>query len=56
MEEDMPYGAKGAVVGSSGALATTGFAIAGWVVGAITLILLGIAVLQLVRPAAAHRP
>lgn len=52
----MPYGAKGAVAGSSGALAATGFALAGWVVGAVTLVLLGIAVLQLVRPAAADRP
>lgn len=52
----MPYGAKGAVVGSSGALAATGFALTGWVIGAITMILLGIALLQLFRPAPADRP
>ncbi len=56
MERDMPYGAKGALAGSSGALATAGFAMAGWVVGAVTMILLGIAVLQLVRRAGADRP
>jgi hypothetical protein len=55
-EEDMmPYGPK-AAVGGTGLLAATGFAVAGWVVGAITLILLGIALLQLARPAPSQRP
>lgn len=51
----MPYGAKGAV-GASGALAATGFAVAGWVIGTITLIMVGIAILQLCRRSPALRP
>lgn len=50
----MPYGAKGAV--GSGALAATGFSMGGWLVGAITLIFLGMALLQLVRRGPALRP
>lgn len=49
------YGSNGAVVGGTG-LAATGMAITGWVIGAITLVLLGIAILQLVRPAPSYRP
>ena len=52
----MPYGARGAVVGSGGALAATGFAVTGWVIGAITLILVGVALLQLMRRSPAVRP
>lgn len=52
----MPYGARGAVVGSGGALAATGFALTSWVIGAITMVLLGIAILQLVRRSPAVRP
>lgn len=51
----MPYGAKGAV-GGTAALAATGFGVAGWLIGAITMLLLGIAIVQLVRPAPALRP
>lgn len=51
----MPYGAKGAV-GGTGALAATGFAMAGWVIWAVTLIFLGMALVQLVRPRPALRP
>lgn len=51
----MPYGARGAV-GGTAALAATGFGVAGWVIGAITLLLLGIAIVQLVRPSPALRP
>jgi hypothetical protein len=51
----MPYGAKGAV-GGTAALAATGFGMAGWLIGAVTLIFLGIALIQLVRPAPALRP
>lgn len=51
----MPYGTKGAIGGSS-VLATTGFALAGWMVGAITLVLLGVALVMLVRPGPAVRP
>jgi hypothetical protein len=51
----MPYGAKGAL-GGTGALAATGFGVASWVVGAITLLMLGIALLQLCRRSPAVRP
>ena len=50
----MPYGSKGAI-GVSG-LAYTGFAVAGWLVGAITLILMGVALLMLARRSPATRP
>jgi len=51
----MPYGARVAV-GGSGALAATGFALGGWVIGAITLIFLGIAIAQMMRPRYGMRP
>lgn len=51
----MPYGAKGAV-GGTAALAATGFGVAAWLIGAVTMLLLGIAIIQLVRPAPALRP
>ncbi len=51
----MPYGSAGAVAGT-GALAATGFALGGWLVGAVTILLLGIALVQLVRPSPADRP
>ena len=51
----MPYGAKGAV-GGTAAVTATGFGLAGWIVGAITLLLLCIAAMQLVRRHSAVRP
>lgn len=53
----MQYGAKASVgVAGTGALAMTGFAVAGWLVAAITLILVGVAMIQLVRRSPALRP
>lgn len=53
----MQYGSKASVgAASTGALALTGFAVAGWLVAAITLILAGIAMIQLVRRSPAMRP
>ena len=53
----MQYGAKGSLgAAGTGALALTGFAVAGWIVAAITLILAGIALIQLVRRDPAVRP
>lgn len=51
----MPYGTNGAV-GGTGVLAATGFAMAGWMVGAITLMLVGMALVMLVRRSPAVRP
>lgn len=51
----MPYGTKGAI-GATGALAVTGLSVAGWLVGAITLILLGFGLLMLVRRSPETRP
>lgn len=51
----MPYGAKGSL-GGSGVLAATGISTAGWVIWAVTLIFLGMALVQLVRPRSALRP
>lgn len=51
----MPYGARGAI-GGTGVLAATGFALASWVVGAITLILVGIALVMLMRRSPSVRP
>ena len=51
----MPYGPKGAAAGT-GILAATGFSVAGWVLGAITLVLVGLALLQLARPGPSTRP
>jgi amino acid transporter len=51
----MPYGPKGAIVGA-GTLAATGFAVASWVIGAVTLLFLGFAVVQLARRAGDLRP
>jgi amino acid transporter len=50
----MPYGSKTAMGGT--ALAFTGFSAAGWIVGAITMIFLGIALVQLARRSPAMRP
>jgi hypothetical protein len=50
----MPYGTKSVLGG--GALAMTGLATGAWIVAAVTLLLLGVAIVQLVRPAPAHRP
>ena len=50
----MPYGTGSTL--ASGTLAATGFALAGWLVGAVTLLLLGIACMQLARRSPALRP
>ena len=50
----MNYGSASSV--SSTALAATGFALAGWLVGAITLLLLGFVCLQLARRSPSLRP
>lgn len=50
----MPYG-KSTVAGS-GLLAATGLSVAGWLLAAVTLILLGIALVQLCKPGSAIRP
>lgn len=41
---------------AGGALAATGFAVAGWLVGAVTLVLLGFAFIQLSRRSPKLRP
>ena len=50
----MPYSPKAAMSGT--ALAFTGFALAGWVVGAVTLLFIGIALLQLAKRSPVARP
>lgn len=53
----MQYGAKATVgAAGTGVLALTGFAVAGWLVAAITLILVGLALVQLGRRRPATRP
>jgi hypothetical protein len=49
------YGPTSAAAGT-GVLAATGFSVASWILGAITLLLVGIALLQLARPGASQRP
>ena len=46
----------GLAAASGAALPFTGLEVGQWVFAAVTLILVGIALLQLVRPAPAHRP
>ncbi|MEY2397347.1 MAG: hypothetical protein QOJ00_521 [Actinomycetota bacterium] len=50
----MTYGSAGQLAGTG--LAATGFALGGWLVGAVTLLLLGIACMQLARRSPALRP
>ena len=50
----MTYGSGGTIAGTG--LAATGFALGGWLVGAITLLLLGVVCMQLVRRSPAVRP
>lgn len=56
----MPYGPSttvaGVSVGGVSVLAATGLSVAGWLLAAVTLILLGIALMQLFKPAPALRP
>jgi hypothetical protein len=52
----VPYG-KTTVLGTTLiALPATGFSVASWLIGAVTLILVGVALLQLARPGASIRP
>jgi amino acid transporter len=51
----MPYGPK-ASIGTAGIVAATGFSVAGWLVGAVTLLFVGIALVQLARRGRALRP
>jgi hypothetical protein len=51
----MPYGTKSAL-GATAVLPLTGFTLAGWVVAAVTLMFVAIAVRQLLRAAPAQRP
>jgi len=44
----MNYGSTATNIGAP-ALAATGFAFAGWLIGAVTLLLLGFALMQLAR-------
>ena len=50
----MTYGSPSTLAG--GTLVATGFAFAGWLVGAITLLLVGIALLQIARRSSPLRP
>lgn len=51
---NMPYG-KGAVAGTS-VLAVTGFSAVGLALAAVTLVLVGMALMQLCKPSPAVRP
>ncbi|MEY2468931.1 MAG: hypothetical protein QOF21_1629 [Actinomycetota bacterium] len=51
----MNYGSSAANIGAP-ALAATGFAFAGWLVGAVTLVLLGFVLMQLARRSPSLRP
>lgn len=50
----MTYGSAGQVAG--GGLAATGFALGGVVIGALTLLLVGVVCIQLARRSPATRP